>query len=165
MNPHVPAEPLRRLNSPVWTGCHLFLAAANSTCFVAGIRRRDVRPGGCQRRSIAEETQERSLLRVLWAAIRVSFSSFVPVSVGWSMIFYRLVLSKEVLMTKLHSRYRCGRAQRPDAAMKVVFALRKEGITPSSTLSNTYFKAKKVGLILFGSQNFSCQRSISCRRT
>ncbi|CAM9143566.1 unnamed protein product [Scytosiphon promiscuus] len=39
--------------------------------------------------------------------------------------------------------YVCGRAQRPDAAVKVVFALRKEGVTPSSTLSSTYFKAKK----------------------
>lgn len=28
--------------------------------------------------------------------------------------------------------------------MKVVYALRKDKITPSSTLSNSYFKAKKV---------------------
>ncbi|CAM9125160.1 unnamed protein product [Ectocarpus fasciculatus] len=39
--------------------------------------------------------------------------------------------------------YVCGRAQRPDAALKVVFALKKDGIRPSSALSNTYFKAKK----------------------
>lgn len=32
--------------------------------------------------------------------------------------------------------------------MKVVFAMRKEGIRPSSTLSNTYFKAKKVRIML-----------------
>ncbi|CAM9296218.1 unnamed protein product [Ectocarpus sp. 4 AP-2014] len=39
--------------------------------------------------------------------------------------------------------YVCGRAQRPDAALKVVFALKKDGIRPSSALSNTYFKARK----------------------
>lgn len=39
--------------------------------------------------------------------------------------------------------------------MKVVFALRKEGITPSSTLSNTYFKAKKVGLVLVWFEDIS----------
>ncbi|CAN0556828.1 unnamed protein product, partial [Ectocarpus sp. 8 AP-2014] len=42
--------------------------------------------------------------------------------------------------------YVCGRAQRPDAALKVVFALKKDGIRPSSALSNTYFKARKVRL-------------------
>lgn len=39
---------------------------------------------------------------------------------------------------------RCGRANRPDAAVKVVAALRKDGIKPTSAMSNTYFKAKKV---------------------
>lgn len=46
----------------------------------------------------------------------------------------------------LTSHGRCGRAGRPDAAVKVVFASRKEGVTPSSTMSNTYFKAKQVCL-------------------
>lgn len=58
-----------------------------------------------------------------------------------------------------HPRCRCGRAQRPDAAVKVVFALRKEGIAPSSTLSNTYFKAKKVCQGFLASKNLSVEGS------
>lgn len=71
------SEPLRRRNYPLLTGCHLFLATASSTCFVASIQWREIRPGGRRRRAIAEEAQERSLLRVLWAAIRVSFITVV----------------------------------------------------------------------------------------
>lgn len=51
---------------------------------------------------------------------------------------------RRVLTVILPHCARCGRAQRPDAALKVVFALRKDGIVSSSTLSNAYFKAKKV---------------------
>lgn len=101
----------------------------------------------------------------MWAALRVSFVLAVVVAFGVDWMDCRLVLPTEMLMKILQFRYRCGRAQRPDAAMKVVFALRKEGITPSSTLSNTYFKAKKVGLILVGSENASGNRSRGRERT
>lgn len=39
--------------------------------------------------------------------------------------------------------------------MKVVYALRKDKITPSSTLSNSYFKAKKVRCHCFVWTSFS----------
>lgn len=54
------------------------------------------------------------------------------------------LLEKRAQLKSTFLLHRCGRAQRPDVAVKVVIDMRKEGIKLSSTLSNTYFKAKKV---------------------
>ncbi|CAM9211135.1 unnamed protein product, partial [Choristocarpus tenellus] len=37
----------------------------------------------------------------------------------------------------------CGRARRADVAVKIVYAMRRDGLTPTSVQSNTYFKAKE----------------------
>ena len=47
--------------------------------------------------------------------------------------------------------------------MKVVYALRKDKITPSSTLSNAYFKAKKVRCQRFVLVSIFCTRYSLCR--
>lgn len=94
----------------------------------------------------SEETQARPVLGVLWTAVRVSVSTVVfPRCTTWSLCSRSHDCAHNKSTISLH---RCGRAQRPDAAVKVVFAMRKEGIRPSATLSNTYFKAKKVRLKL-----------------
>lgn len=91
-------------------------------------------------RSNAGQTCSRRIVDCCMCKCRHSF--FLDGTHPWPLVRTGL-LNKSTF-----SLHRCGRAQRPDVAVKVVFGMRKEGIRPSSTLSNTYFKAKKVGFVL-----------------